>query len=385
MTMSYARAGVVTFLVASLGLAGCERAAAQAVAQQAQPRDAQPQRPQQRTEDGARQPRAGTEAYTRTPNLKPLLEKVHKQLKGVREGKNADYIPALAKVDPNLFGIAVVLPTGEVYETGDIKSTFSIQSVSKPFTLALLIDEQGFDVVQKKIGVDATGLPFNSIIAIEQNEEHRAGNPLVNAGAISTVALLKATTPEERWTKVINNLSAFAGRKLSVDETVYKSETATNMRNKSIAWLLRNYEVFQSDPEVALDVYTRQCSVSVTARDLAVMGATLANGGVNPITGQRVVKAETAERVLAVMATSGLYENSGTWAYDVGVPAKSGVGGGIVGVVPDRLAIGTFSPPLDDAGNSVRGQRAIAAVVEELDVGLYEVRPMRPVRAAERP
>lgn len=293
-----------------------------------------------------------------------------------RGGKNADYIPVLAKVDPNLFGVVVVTVEGQIYTMGDVTSPFSIQSVAKPFTLARLLEELGPKVVTERIGVDATGLPFNSILAIELDKDHQPGNPLVNAGAITAVSMLPAQSADERWQKIMGTYSEFAGRPLTVDQEVYKNESATNTRNRSISWLLNTYEVIKSEPLQALDLYTRQGSVAVTARDLAIMGATLANGGVNPVTGRRVVSRETAARVLAVMMTAGLYEDSGSWAFRVGVPAKSGVGGGIVAVVPGRYAIGTFSPPLDKAGNSVRGQAAISALIEKLGGNVFASQPM---------
>lgn len=304
-------------------------------------------------------------------DMRAAVTRAHQAYAGLEDGKNADYIPVLAKVNPKLFGITLVTTSGEVYEVGDVQHPFSIQSISKVFTLSRVMEELGIDVVEKKIGTDATGQPFNSIIAIEQNETHRAGNPFVNPGAIATVSLLPARTGDERWAKIIGTFDAFAGRKLGVDKDVYASESKTNTRNRAISWLLKAYDVIPGEPMEALDVYTRQCSVAVNAHDLAVMGATLANGGKNPVTGAQVIAPENAARVLSVMLTTGLYETSGTWSVAAGVPAKSGVGGGIVAVVPGRFAIGTFSPPLDEAGNSVRGQRAIESVVKELGGNVF--------------
>jgi glutaminase len=305
------------------------------------------------------------------------LARAYASTKAITEGKNADYIPALAAVDSALFGVALVTVTGELYEVGDTRSEFSIQSVSKIFTLARAIDLLGRQAVEDRIGVNATGLPFNSIIAIELNKStHPAMNPLVNAGALATVALLPETNPNEKWNGLIGSYSAFAARRLGVNEPVYQSESATNTRNRAIATLLQAYEVIKTDPGETLDLYTRQCSVNTSAKDLAVMGATLANGGKNPLSGEQVVKSEVVSQVLAVMATAGLYETTGQWVYRVGVPAKSGVGGGIVAVVPGAFAIGTFSPPLDEAGNSVRGQAAIASILQELGVNLYASQPV---------
>jgi len=232
--------------------------------------------------------------------------------------------------------------------------------------------------------VNATGMPFNSIMAIELNEKRRAGNPLVNPGAIAAVSLVPGRSADERWNAIAGTMNAAAGCKLEVDQRVYKSETETNTRNQAISRLLEAYEVLGADPDQTLDLYTRQCSVAVTARDLATMGATLANAGVNPVTGAKVFAPAVATKALAVMETNGLYENSGQWAFRVGVPAKSGVGGGLLAVVPGRYAIGTFSPPLDEAGNSVRGQKAIESIVADLGGNVFDTGRPAP-RAARRP
>ncbi|XXF79978.1 glutaminase A [Myxococcaceae bacterium GXIMD 01537] len=307
--------------------------------------------------------------------VRAALERAHNQNRGVTAGKNADYIPALARVNPNLFGIVLVTVDGRVYEVGDSRHLFAIESVSKPFTLARVLQDIGPQEVEKRIGVDATGQAFNSIMAIEMNKENKkppAGNPLVNAGAITTVSMVPAGSRDERWNRIMGTLNLFAGRELTVDKEVYRSETETNTRNRAIAWLLKSYDVIPGDPMEALDLYTKQCSVQVSARDLAVMGATLANGGLNPITGKRVVDEGNAGRVLSLMLTTGLYENTGEWSYATGLPAKSGVGGGIVAVVPGRFAVATFAPPLDEAGNSVRGQRAIKSIVKDLGGDVFE-------------
>jgi glutaminase len=340
----------------------------------------------------AQAPAAGTRPAQRRPAApgdpyREALIQAHKEWKGLTEGKNADYIPALAKVDPNLFGIALVTAQGTVYEIGSSQSEFSIQSVSKPFTLARAIDAVGLEAVQQRIGVNATGQKFNSILAIELNQSQKrpaAGNPFVNAGAIATVDILPATNATEKWDVILGMYSAFAGRRLQVNQEVYRSETETNTHNQAIVALLKDYEVIKGEPAEALDLYTRQCSVNVNARDLAIMGATLANGGKNPVTRQQIVKPETASRVLAVMATAGLYETTGDWMAATGSPAKSGVGGGIVAVMPGRYAIATFAPPLDEAGNSVRGQKAIESIIKRLGGGVFASRPVstRPVTAA---
>jgi glutaminase len=310
------------------------------------------------------------------PAVRQALESAYAKYKGLTEGKNADYIPVLAKVDPKLFGIAVAMTNGEVLEVGDSKHPFSIQSISKVYTLARILEDRGPDMVEKTIGLNATGQAFNSILPIQLNKEHPAGNPFVNPGAIAAVSLVPAGTSNERWNRISATYNAFAGRVLALDQEVYKSESGSNERNRGIAWLLKNAKIIPGDPLDALDLYTRQCSVSVTARDLSIMGATLGNGGVNPLTGQRLVSSQTAAHVLAEMMTAGLYENSGAWAFKTGLPAKSGVGGGIVAVVPGRFGIAAFSPPLDDAGNSVRSQRAIESIVADLSANLFASQPV---------
>jgi glutaminase len=290
------------------------------------------------------------------------------------EGKNADYIPALAKVDPRLFGVALVTVDGKVFQKGDVGSQFSIQSISKVFTLASVMETAGANAVLEKIGVDATGQVFNSIVAIEQMRGHEM-NPFVNPGAIATTSLVEGKTGEEKWARILSIHEAFAGRKLSVDEEVYRSEAATNQRNQAIAALMHAYGRLYFDPVVSTDVYTRQCSISVNVHDLAVMAATLANGGRNPVTGKQVIASENVPPILAVMATAGLYDDSGIWLFRVGLPAKSGVGGGIIAVAPGRYGIAAFSPRLDAAGNSVRAQKAIREIAVTLRANPYDVKP----------
>lgn len=293
------------------------------------------------------------------------------------EGKNADYIPALAKVDSKLFGIALVTVDGQVFQKGDLGSPFSIQSISKVFTLASVLETSGAKAVMDKLGVDATGQVFNSIVAIE-SMKGREMNPFVNPGAIAATSLVEGRTAEEKWARILAIHEAFAGRKLTVDEEVYRSEAATNDRNQAIARLMHAYGRLYFDPAASTDVYTRQCSISVNAHDLAVMAATLASGGRNPVTGKQVISSENVPRILAVMATAGLYDDSGIWLYEVGLPAKSGVGGGIIAVAPGRFGIAAFSPPLDAAGNSVRAQRAIREIVAALGANPYAVKAKIP-------
>lgn len=305
-----------------------------------------------------------------------LVEEAHRRYAPVAEGQVADYIPALAKAEPGLFGICVAGVDGGVFAVGDAERPFSIQSMSKPFVFALVCQALGGGQAREKIGVNATGLAFNSVMAIELNPE-RTMNPMVNAGAIATTSLAPGANAEEKWRFIREGLSRFAGRELALDEEVYASEAATNQRNQGIARLLLAYGRMYSDPDEATDIYTRQCALNVTARDMAVMGATLADGGVNPVTGERVMDADRCARVLAVMATAGLYEQSGDWLYEVGLPGKSGVAGGIVTIAPGKGGLGTFSPPLDGAGNSVRGQLVTKFLSERLGLNLFASKPER--------
>jgi len=306
--------------------------------------------------------------------VRELVTEAHDRFRSVADGRNADYIQALASVPSELFAIAVAGTTGEIYAVGDADVEFSIQSVSKPFVFALVRDALGGDEARARLGVNATGLAFNSVMAIELHEG-RTVNPLVNAGAIATTSLAPGTTVDAKWQFILDGLSRFAGRELIVEDQIYASESATNQRNQGIARLLESYQRIDFDPLEATDIYTRQCSLMVNARDLAVMGATLANGGVNPVTNQVVVDAETCQHTLAVMATAGLYDSSGDWLYDIGLPGKSGVGGGIVTVAPGKGGLGTFAPPLDEVGNSVRGQLATRFLSEKLGLNLFTSRP----------
>lgn len=308
--------------------------------------------------------------------IQAAVDQAYQQFKDVTEGKNADYIKELANVDPTIFGIAVVDHKGRVYTAGDIESKVSIQSVSKAFVLALVLEESGPVTIREKVGVNATGLPFNSIIAMEVNMRVNADseiNSMVNAGAIATTSLVKGETAEEKWESIVAKLSDFAGRKLELNEPVYISEAGDNKRNLASAFLLNSYEKIYFDPEESVDVYTKQCALNVNARDLAIMSSTFANGGINPITKVRVVSESTVSHTLPVMATAGLYENSGRWLYQTGLPAKSGVGGALVAVVPGKFGIAVVSPPLDKAGNSVKAQLAIKAIVDQLGLNPYLV------------
>ena len=304
-------------------------------------------------------------------DLQQLVNDVHKQFASHNEGKNPDYIPALAAVDSDLFAISIVTADGKKYSAGDKDHSFSIQSIAKAFNLAALMNQQGDQVVVDKIGVNATGLPFSSIMAIELNEE-RSVNPLVNAGAIATVSLIKAKNAKQKWSIIESNLENFTGTDLKVQKDIYKSETDTNVKNQSIARLLSNYGRLYDDIEESVDLYTRMCSVGVNTEELAIMGATYANAGINPMTKKEAVKAENVPKLLAVMATSGLYDDSGLWLYKVGLPAKSGVGGGIIAVMPGKYGIAAFSPPVDAAGNSVRAQLAIEEIAKRLNANVFQ-------------
>ena len=291
--------------------------------------------------------------------------------KTLKEGKNADYIPALAKVDPNLFGIALVTTDGKAYTAGDLATEVSIQSISKVFTMAQVIQEQGVEAIEKRIGVDATGARFNSIIAVEavKNVVGTGApemNALVNPGAISATSMVTGKTADAEWAKIAGIHNDFAGRQLKVLQDVYKSESDSNQRNQAIGALMFAYGYIKTDWKQAVDLYTRQCSIGVNAKDLATMAATLANMGKNPVTGKQVMDAAKVPSVLAVMATAGLYDDSGKWLYHTGLPAKSGVGGGIIAVSPGKFGIAVVSPPLDDAGNSIRAQKAIADISNAL-------------------
>lgn len=314
--------------------------------------------------------------YVSTGRLPPgdlvasLVRAAHEQFRTNTDGENSQVYPALARVASELFGICVVGVDGAAYAAGDAEHPFTIMSVSKPFVFALVAEQLGPDVVKDRVGTNATGLAFNSLAAIERGDGGRT-NPMVNAGAIATTSLAPGASGEARWEFLHAGLSAFAGRPLSLNDEVYRSASETNYRNQSIARLLQSYCRVYLDPVEATELYTRQCALDVTARDLAVMGATLADGGVNPLTRQRVVSAEICHYALAVMATAGLYETSGDWLYEIGLPGKSGIGGGIVTVSPGKGGLGTFAPRLDAAGNSVKGQLTARYLSQRLGMDLF--------------
>lgn len=309
-------------------------------------------------------------AQISSADFQRVVDEAYKKFKDLKEGANANYIPILDTVPSDLFGVVIATRDGKIYSAGETRYEFSIQSVSKPFTASLIMAQQGPRAIREKIGVEPTGLPFNSRLALEIYDS-RSVNPSVNAGAIAAVSLVKADSEKDRWNQVNGNIEAYAGRKLKVLEEVYDSEYETAWGNRAIANLLYNYERLYSDPEEALRVYTRQCSIGINTKDLAIMGATLANEGTNPITGKKVLNSEHVPELLAIMAATGFYDESGEWMYSAGLPSKTGVGGGIVAVVPGNFAIATFSPRLNPAGNSIRGMKAIQFIAGELGVGLY--------------
>ncbi|MBZ5859026.1 glutaminase A [Flavihumibacter profundi] len=312
---------------------------------------------------------------TLTPaNIQKALDEAYDKFKDIKEGKNADYIKELAKVDPNIYGIAIVTTDGTIYTKGDLQSAVSIQSISKVFTMARVIEEQGPRAIMDKIGVDATGMRFNSIVAVEL-QKGKEINPLVNPGAIAASSLVAGADSAAKWKSILQTHSDFAGRPLSLDMPVYISEAGDNLRNQAIAHLLFAYGRMYFDPVQATDIYTKQCAISVNAKDLAIMAATLANGGLNPITKKVVVKPETVKYTLPVMATAGLYDDAGQWLFATGLPGKSGVGGGIIAVVPGKFGIAVISPPLSPAGNSVKAIYTIRYIIDALGVNPYLIKP----------
>ncbi|WP_244304828.1 glutaminase A [Leucobacter viscericola] len=309
--------------------------------------------------------------------VRSLLAEAHERYNDDVSGEVADYIPALAGADPDLFGLSLAGVDGGVFSSGDAQVEFSIQSISKAFVFALIDQLLGHDTVRRNIGVNNTGLPFNSVMAIELNHGSPM-NAMVNAGAIAATSFAPGGDVESRWEFILDGLSRFAGRELVIDDEVYRSESASNGRNRAIAGLLHSYGAFGADPDSTVDVYTRQCSVNVTAEDLAVMGATLADGGVNPLTGEKVVDASVCRDTLAALAAAGLYERSGDWLYEIGMPGKSGVSGGLVTISPGKGALGSYAPRLDPAGNSVRGQRAAHFLSGALGLNLFASHPQTP-------
>ena len=313
-------------------------------------------------------PSVRNSGYATEPPLQRFLTECYEELRSDNSGAVADYIPQLKEANPAHFGIGLVTIDGHVYEAGDSAVPFTIQSVSKAFVFALALELVGEERVAAAIGVEPSGDAFNSIRLTNDN---RPFNPMVNAGAIACSGLIHQVDGDAAFERVREKLSQFAGRALGVDDAVHASEAETGNRNRAIAWLLRNYSVVPGDVDAVLDTYFRQCAILVTARDLAVMAATLANRGVNPLTGVQVITPHIVARTLSVMTSSGMYDYAGEWIYRVGIPAKSGVGGGIVAVIPGKGAIAVFAPPLDEAGNSVKAQKVITYVAQKLNFNLF--------------
>jgi glutaminase len=306
--------------------------------------------------------------------VRATLTEAYELYRNNTDGANSQVYPALARVTPSLFGICIVGANGNVYEAGDCHHEFTIMSVSKPFVFALICELIGAREARAKLGANATGFPFNSLAGIER-QPGGITNPMVNSGAIAATSLVPGANKEEKWGLIHKTLSRFAGRELAICEEVYESASLTNFRNQSIARMLQSFGSIYCDPAEAVDLYTKQCSLNVSAHDLAVMAATLADGGVNPITKEKVVAPEICHFVLAVMATAGLYETSGDWLYEIGLPGKSGIGGGILTVSPGKGGMGTFSPLLDSAGNSVKGQLVAKHISQKLGLDLFVSTP----------
>ena len=303
-----------------------------------------------------------------------VVLEAYERYRPTADGAVSDVYPALARVPADLFGICVVSTNGAVFSVGDAEVEFAIMSVAKPFVFALVCQSLGPEEARRLLGANSTGLAFNSLAAIELSPDGRT-NPMVNPGAIAATSLVPGSNADAKWEHVRDGLSRFAGRELLLDDETYRSASETNSRNQSIARLLQSFERIYCDPAEATDLYTRQCALNVSAKDLAVMGATLADGGVNPITKVRVVDPSVCHYALAVMTTAGMYETSGDWLYDVGLPGKSGIGGGIVTVSPGKGGLGTFAPPLDSAGNSVKGQLVAKYLSQRLGMDLFMSNP----------
>ena len=308
------------------------------------------------------------------------LDGVYRELSGETSGSVADYIPELAVVDPDSFAICLTTSDGYTYEAGDSRKLFAIQSVSKPFTYALALADRGLAAVARKVDVEPSGEPFNEISLDPVTERPR--NPMINAGAITCASLIAGPSPQERFERLRRFYSRFAGRELTLDEDMYESEDRTGNRNRAIGYMLRTFGILEEDPQTTLAVYFRQCSIQVDCRDLSMMAATLADSGVNPVTGDRVLDAALTERVLSVMTTCGMYNAAGDWVTEVGLPAKSGVGGGILAVLPGQIGLAVFSPRLDEHGNSVRGVQACRRLSKDLELHFMHV--SRAARSAVR-
>lgn len=303
--------------------------------------------------------------------MRSLIDEAYEKFKDDKTGKNADYIPYLARVDSKLFGIAACMPDGEIIAVGDCNYIFGVESVSKVMTAILILEQYGADTILHMIGADATGMPFNSVMAILLEKNHPT-TPLVNAGAISAVSMVRPVgNSDDKWKAIVDNIERLCSERPRLIEELYKSESVSNFNNRAIAWLLKHYNRIYDDPDMSLDLYTRQCSLGITARQLAICGATIANGGVNPVTKEKVFEKRLAPKITAMLAAVGFYEYTGDWMFTSGLPAKTGVGGGIMGVLPGRFGIAAFAPPLDGSGNSVKAQKALRYIMNKLETGIY--------------
>jgi glutaminase len=327
----------------------------------------------------AAQRRLGESDQVKSP-IQAYLERLHAKCSKLQDGQVATYIPELSKADPNWFGISIATTEGRVYEIGDTRQPFTIQSISKPFVYGIALEDRGIEAVLGKIGVEPTGDAFNSISLAP--ETGCPFNPMINAGAITTTSLVAGNSSEDKMHRILRVFSTYAGRELSIDTTVYKSEKETGHRNRAIGHMLRNFNILSENPDIALDIYFQQCSISVDSRDLSLMAATLANGGVNPLTKERAISDEFLENIMTIMTTCGMYDYAGEWMYWIGIPAKSGVAGGIMAVLPGQAGIGVFSPPLDARGNSVRGIEVCKNLSK--DFNLHCLRVPRSSRSAIR-
>ena len=309
---------------------------------------------------------------TITPDqIRQAAAQAFEECKSVTGGQNASYIPYLADVPSSLFGLSVTLPDGTQFNFGDSEYLFGVESISKVFTAILILKQYGAGEVLRYIGADATGLPFNSIFAILL-EQDRPSTPLVNSGAITACSMVEPKGDSwGKWEAIIENFATLCGTRPEVIDDLYKSESETNFTNRAIAWLLKSYNRIYDDVPMSLDLYTRQCSIGVDTRMLSVCAATIAGGGVHPITKQLVFPADLSPKITSLISTVGFYQNTGDWLYNSGVPAKSGVGGGVMAVLPGIMGIAAFAPPLDSAGNSVKAQAVVKALVEKLDLGIF--------------
>ncbi|MEM6255102.1 MAG: glutaminase A [Cyanobacteria bacterium P01_D01_bin.156] len=304
--------------------------------------------------------------------LQQFLEKLHQMYVSVDQGNLASYIPELSKANPDWFGISIVTTDGRVFNVGDTNQKFTIQSISKIFSHGLALEDHGREILLKKVGVEPTGDPFNSIIRLDEGS-HRPYNPMINAGAIATTSLLKGDSPTDKLNRMLAMFERYTGHELFIDMPTFMSERATGHRNRAMAHLMLNFGMIDKDIDAALDLYFQQCSIMVTCCDLATMAATLANHGKNPITQSPALNEDYVRDLLSVMYTCGMYNRAGEWAYKVGIPAKSGVSGGILAVVPGKAGIATFSPPIDDNGNSVRGLRVFEALSNEYNLHMFDL------------